>query len=105
MLGGSGDDILIGGLTPQLFDESVPRGINATAVAAVMSEWTSDRSYSQRINRLRAGVGAGNLVRLTADTVLNDGLADILFGQGGDDWFWGDEDLLGDRNAPRERLN
>lgn len=105
LLGGSGDDILIGGLTPQLFDESAPRGINTTAVAAVMSEWTSDRSYSQRIARLRAGVGAGNLVRLTADTILNDGFADILFGQGGDDWFWGAEDLLGDRNAPRERLN
>ncbi len=105
LLGGSGDDILIGGLTLQLFDESGPQAINMAAVAAVMSEWTSDRSYSQRIARLRAGVGAGNLVRLTAETVLNDGWADILFGQGGDDWFWGDEDLLGDRNAPRERLN
>jgi Ca2+-binding RTX toxin-like protein len=105
LLGGSGDDILIGGLANQLIDQSISRGINTSAVAAVMSEWTSDRSYSQRIARLRTGVGAGSTIRLSSETIQNDGLIDALFGQSGDDWFWSNEDLLADLNFPRERIS
>ncbi len=87
LLGGSGDDILIADLVPSLVVEWTPHGFQASAVAAVMAEWTSNRSYSQRVNRLRTGVGPGQAIRLAADTVLSDGQADTLFGQSGDDWF------------------
>ena len=105
LTGGSDDDLLIADLVPSLFDASLARGLQAAAVSAVMAEWTSNRSYIQRVARLRAGVGAGQSVRLASDTVLSDGRADVLFGEAGDDWFWGSsEDQISDLNPVRERV-
>lgn len=100
LYGGSGDDIIISG-TCDPYDNS----IDFAALSAIMSEWTSNRSYSQRINRLRNGVGPGNSIALNNSTIQSDGEIDHVFGEGGDDWFWlGTEDLAPDR-LNGERLN
>ena len=94
LVGDADDDILIAGYT--LLD------INQMALAAVMAEWTSVRSYSQRVanisNRTVAGTDAsefGNRANggyfLMADganrTVLDDNAVDLLTGSSGQDWF------------------
>ena len=94
LVGDADDDILVAGYT--LFD------INQMALAAVMAEWTSVRSYSQRVanisNRTVAGTDAsefGNRANggyfLMADganrTVLDDNAVDLLTGSSGQDWF------------------
>jgi Ca2+-binding RTX toxin-like protein len=87
LIGNGGDDILIGGRTA--FDA------NDAALAAVMAEWTSSRSYADRVANLR-GLGTG--LRINGDyflktsgpdaTVFDDGSADILTGGAGLDWFF-----------------
>ena len=49
-MGNSGDDILIAGTTA--FDH------NQAALAAIMAEWTSARSYADRVANL-SGTGSG----------------------------------------------
>jgi Ca2+-binding RTX toxin-like protein len=89
LVGDAGDDILIAGTT--LYDN------NITALKAIMAEWSSGRSYNQRVNNLRDGSGSadrlnGNVflnVGTTAAnaTVFDDGAVDILVGGAGQDWF------------------
>jgi len=66
--GGLGSDLLIGGST--LFDS------NALALADLLAEWSSSRTYLQRIDNLR-GVGTG--VRLNGTTVLGSDPRDSIF--------------------------
>ena len=112
LVGGSGRDLLIGGtgadrLVGDADDDILIAGftlhdINQMAIAAVMAEWTSTRSYSQRVanisNRTIAGTDAsefGNRVNggyfLIVDganrTVLDDNAVDLLTGSSGQDWF------------------
>ncbi|MFO0941046.1 MAG: putative Ig domain-containing protein [Pirellulales bacterium] len=104
LYGGSGDDILITGVSNALETEG-EFSMDFTALKSIMAEWTSNRSYSQRINRLRAGVGQGNSVALNSTSIQSDGEIDRAFGEGGDDWFWlGMEDIAPDR-LNSERLN
>jgi secreted trypsin-like serine protease/Ca2+-binding RTX toxin-like protein len=77
--GGSGDDLLFDGTTSH--DE------HDFALRAIMSEWSSARSYSDRISNLRNGV-AGT-VRLNSSTVTWDSHVDSLTGGTDRDWFWG----------------
>src|SRR5262249_20111505 len=49
LLGNGGDDLLIAGFTT--FD------VNEQALFAVLSEWTSARSYAERVANLRSGTG------------------------------------------------
>ena len=94
LVGDADDDILIAGYT--LYD------INQMALAAVMAEWTSTRSYSQRVANISNGTIAGtdasrfdNRVNggyfLRADgtnaNVLDDNAVDLLTGSSGQDWF------------------
>jgi len=79
--GGAGDDLLIGGtyLNSQELD----------AIAAVLTEWTSSRTYSQRIANLRSGVGSFAQYKLSSSTILDDLTPDYLIGSNkGQDWFW-----------------
>jgi Ca2+-binding RTX toxin-like protein len=78
--GAGGDDILIGGL--YLASEDLD------AVAAVTAEWSSARSYSQRVANLRSGVGADAAYQLNPTTLLDDFTVDSLYGGQGQDWFW-----------------
>ncbi len=79
-LDGSGDDLLIGGtyLNSQDLD----------AVAAVLAEWTSSDSYSQRLANLHNGVGANSQYMLNTLTLFDDFTVDYLTGDKDQDWFW-----------------
>ncbi len=83
LLGGSGDDILIGGTTA--YDD------NTLALAAIMREWTSARSFRKRRDNLAAGINdprAGLIQLDKGTTVRDDGVRDALFGGPGQDWFF-----------------
>src|SRR5262249_49076667 len=80
--GGSGEDVLVGG--PTLHDT------NLTALTAIRDEWTrTNVSLQTRIARLK-GEQSGGLNGswvLNAAAVLNDNVADDLYGEGDNDWF------------------
>jgi len=101
LVGGEGRNILIGG---GRYDVLVARGTgtilvggrtdfdrNATALAALLSEWSrTDESYSVRISHLlgTSTGGSNGLYYLNADTVHAAGAHDILVGNGAMDWFF-----------------
>jgi len=85
--GGTGEDILIGGTTDHDTSE--------VALQDIQSEWRREISYQDRIAHLTGAVSGGNngttLLRFTSqatDTVHDDGVADRLFGEGDQDWFF-----------------
>jgi uncharacterized protein (TIGR03118 family) len=93
--GRSGDDLLIAGAT--VYDNQT------SALLQIQAEWTSTDPYSTRIEKLRSG--ASGLPKLDVTTVPDDGVIDILRGNGGLDWFLaGAADELPDR-APTEEVN
>jgi hypothetical protein len=87
LYGDGGDDLLIAGTTA--FDG------NEAALDAVLAEWTSARSYADRVANLR-GSGSGPLanggtfLKVSGPdvTVFDDGAADVLSGASGTDWFF-----------------
>ncbi len=96
--GGTGDDILIGGSTA--YDEEIAN------LMLLIAEWTSPRTYIERLADLRYGGGeflAGTGVALSAtgdsQTVFDDGVIDELTGNSGQDWFFADKltDQITDR--------
>jgi Ca2+-binding RTX toxin-like protein len=78
--GGTGDDLLVNGATVYDSDE--------LGLGAIMAEWTSGRTYAQRVANLKTGVGPGPLARLDAITVPHDSSADRLTGGADPDWFF-----------------
>jgi Ca2+-binding RTX toxin-like protein len=87
--GGPGEAILIGSTT--VYDS------RPTALAAIMGEWMSARSFDERSINLTDGItdpvlGLIQLTRRTRSnrrgTVLDDGVRDTLFGSAGSDWFF-----------------
>jgi hypothetical protein len=86
--GGSADDIVIGGWTD--WDS------NTTALTALLAEWSRTDAatalYSHRIDDLRTGTSDPGRLNgsyfLNAQTVHDDGKADVLRGGPGTDWFW-----------------
>jgi Ca2+-binding RTX toxin-like protein len=111
LLGDKDDDILVAGLTAydQEFNSYAPESYfearsrlafdaQRAAIQAIMAEWTSNRSYTQRRDNI---MGTGTETRnnqmhfLRADaahaahnTVFDDGAYDRLSGQAGQDWFF-----------------
>jgi hypothetical protein len=83
-LDGSGsDDILIGGSTVYDSDDA--------ALSAILGVWTSRTSYNNRVGTIRSGSGSLGGVKLEANTtVLDDGARDIMIGNRGKDWYFGD---------------
>jgi hypothetical protein len=87
MRGESGGDLFVGGATA--FDN------NAAALFSIQAEWSSNRSYEDRVVNLR-GTGAGPRANgdffLTTSgpyaTVFEDGSVDTLFGGTDRDWFF-----------------
>lgn len=107
--GGPGDDLLVAGSTS--FDQ------DDQALAAVVAEWTSKSSFSQRVANL-SGTGSGaaydnrsngdNFLQLsgTSATVQDDGDADRLKGAAGQDWFLaGDAEDLVNGHLNNELVN
>lgn len=82
--GTPGDDILIAGMTDHDADNA--------ALAAILSEWNSDRDYATRVSNLRDGSGSLDRVNgatfLSLTTVLDDDAADRLAGSADLDWFF-----------------
>jgi hypothetical protein len=85
--GGKGDDILVGGTTS--FD--APTDQNILSLILIQDEWISNQNYNHRTGHiagtLAGGVNAPNFLNST--TVFDDGLADVLTGGKGQDWFFG----------------
>jgi Ca2+-binding RTX toxin-like protein len=87
LVGNSGDDILIAGTTA--FDH------NQAALAAIMAEWTSARSYADRVANL-SGTGSGprangNVFLIAsgpAETVFANNAVNVLHGGSGMSWFF-----------------
>jgi Ca2+-binding RTX toxin-like protein len=82
LVGNAEDDILIAGYT--LYDA------DAAALTVILGVWTdSTQSYQQRVTALTTtGVGANQAVKLNASTVSDDGAQDVLTGTSGQDWFF-----------------
>ena len=103
--GGIGSDVLIGGLGSDdlqgggggdlLIGTRTANDNNASALLAVVAEWSSSRSYADRIANLR-GVGTGtrangNTFLKTSGpqaTIFEDAASDKLTGGSGRDWFF-----------------
>ncbi len=108
LVGGNGNDTLTGGstagngtiligglLSSQYFNEGQPlTPAQISALGAVMAEWASagagHSTFANLTPRVQALLNGGlingvNLLNL--QTVLNDGAADVLKGDAGNDWF------------------
>jgi hypothetical protein len=91
-VGNAGEDILISGYTS--FDA------NDTALKAILAEWTSARSYSQRLWNLSQGTAASGLDsskknnRLNGNWYLigNDGSSQTVFNDNDVDTMTGNQD-------------
>ena len=86
IIGNADEDLLIAGFTD--FDAS------DAALAAVLAEWTSARSYAIRRANLTSGSGSANRLNgsyfLDGQTVHDDADTDVLTGGSGADWFFAD---------------
>jgi Ca2+-binding RTX toxin-like protein len=86
--GNGGDDILIGGTTS--FDA------NDAALCALLAEWSSGHSYSDRVKNLSNGSGSTTYnsrlnqgyFLIPGTTVFDDNAIDDVSGGGGTDWFF-----------------
>jgi len=119
LVGGAGDDLLVGGndrdvliggtgadrLVGDAADDILVAGWTVydgteDALCAILTEWTSARSYAVRVANLQgAGTGTDSAGRLNGGyflrvtdqagttTVFDDGAADVLTGASGQDWF------------------
>jgi Ca2+-binding RTX toxin-like protein len=102
IVAGGGDDLLMSGTTS--FDA------NDTALKAILDEWTSARTYSERVANLRTGSGpvlSGTGVSLQKGvTVFDDVSTDVLVGGADLDWFLYDLtlDIAADK-GPTEAAN
>jgi Ca2+-binding RTX toxin-like protein len=125
--GGPGRDLLIGGLGADLLDGGADDDIliggttaydaNPTALDAIMKEWTRTDldvlgppgSYRARIDHLQSGGGLNGAYVLKSSkgngTVFNDGLADVLTGGEGLDWFFGDKKQDSIATVPPEKVS
>ena len=99
--GGRDDDIVIGGPTDYDTD--------ATALLAIMAEWTSNSSAATRVLRLRglqSGGANGPFILTAGGNVRADFSVDKLFGDAGSDWLlrsMSDADVVLDRSSPQDR--
>jgi hypothetical protein len=84
--GGGGDNILIGGTTAW--------DTNATALNAIMQEWTdTSLTFKQRTRALHKGIVVnGQTYALNKKTVMADCSPDTLIGGSGRNWFFVDTD-------------
>ena len=87
LIGGDGKDQLFGrGSGDILIGGQTTHDSNSAELLAILAEWTSSDSYATRVDKLRNGTGG--LPALNSTTVLDDGVADHLFGGFGQDWFF-----------------
>jgi len=95
LVGNTDDDILIAGTTD--FD------LSAAMLANIMAEWTSVRTYAERVANLTGPATSGvNTVFLSAATVHDDNAYDVLTGSSGQDWFLFNQD--GENNSVKDKV-
>jgi hypothetical protein len=83
LVGGSGEDILIGGTTTW--------DTNSAAIAGIMAEWTrTDLNFRQRIVHILRGGGLNGSFVLNPSTVSSNGKANLLKGMGSNDVIFRD---------------
>jgi uncharacterized delta-60 repeat protein len=97
IIGHADDDILVAGYT--IYDSDV------TALQAILSEWTSARTYAQRVSNIQGPTGANNgsyflkpfdsSTNNSDATAFDDGDVDILTGNSGQDLFLFNSDVSG----------
>jgi uncharacterized repeat protein (TIGR01451 family) len=78
-----GNSILIGGTTAHDADDA--------ALLAILAEWSSGASLATRVANLQAGIGPGNIIKLTTSapaTVFDDALLDTLKTSFGNNWVF-----------------
>ncbi len=94
------------------FSAAVDSQRTAPGHGSHLAEWTSARSYTQRVNNI-LGVGTGTRLNgnnflkvsdtsLVANTVFDDGAQDKLWGSSGVDWFFANID--GDNRGLIDRI-
>lgn len=100
LTGGGGRDIMVGGLGKDQLKSSNNDDIYIagrymggstmdaldSALAGIMSDWSSNLSYGDRVSRLATGSGSGQILNNT--TVLADAEIDTLTDGSGSDWFF-----------------
>ena len=81
---GFGGDILIGGRA----------SASDAALQTVLAEWTSSRTYGQRIDNIRNGTGPilGGVALVPGGNVFDDNNSDTLRGNFGRDWYFAEQD-------------
>jgi Ca2+-binding RTX toxin-like protein len=94
IIGGAGHDSIIGTNDEDiLITGQTDHDSNGTALAAIMVEWTSPRSYGTRRSNIRDGSGSVDRVNgsffLSENTVHDDAAADRASGSTEEDWFFG----------------
>src|SRR5262245_60031881 len=94
LIGGTGSDLLVGGSAQDiLVDSATVHDNNAVALLAMLAEWNSAHSFTDRVNNLLNGSGSVQGLNETPGgnyflTCLGDDLAvDILMGAGSTDWI------------------
>ena len=89
LIGGGGSDILIGGGADDILLASrTTYANNDVALAAIFNEWNvGTESYASRVNHTMHGGGLNGSYVFNSSTVFNDNANDILFGNGGSDWY------------------
>lgn len=104
LIGGTGADLLIGGTDDDLLlSGSSTYEADNSVLTALMAEWASANPYQTRVDHLLGNLAGGanaNSV-LSPLTVANDGSADYLTGNSGQDWFLAGSppDVITDGNA------
>jgi Ca2+-binding RTX toxin-like protein len=90
MIGGDGVDQIIGGASENiLIGGDVSEDLTLAALGAVMSEFgRSDEDYITRLTHIMSGDGTNELALLNAGTVQGDGVANVLTGGAGRNWFF-----------------
>ncbi len=90
LIGGNGVDLLTGGSSEDLLLGAWYSLENSTtALAALLSEWTSGSVYADRVAHLLGTLagGANGSFTLTSTTVKEDNAKDTLTGGSGKDWY------------------
>ncbi len=101
--GGSGEDIVIGG--------AITDSTSISRLRLLQNEWTSGRTYQQRIDNLMGvtNTGVNGTSYLSngspaGDMLLDDSAVDTLYGEGDFDWLIGSlQDVMTDLDPLNER--
>ncbi len=81
VVGGSGDNILIGG--------SISADLSLTVLDAVMAEFArTDEAFVTRFTHILSGDGTNDPSLLDPDSVTDDGVANVVTGGPGANWFF-----------------